>query len=58
MAFYRKSLGKFSDFLGPRADAPITDSTKQEIVAFRSRPATQVAARTANHDLKSVENAV
>lgn len=52
IAFYRKSLGKFIEFLGPRADAPITDMTKQDIVAFRNKLATQVAARTANHDLK------
>ena len=55
IAFYRKSLGKFIEFLGPRADAPITDMTKQDIVAFRNKLATQVAARTANHDLKALK---
>jgi integrase len=55
MAFYRKSVAKFIEFLGSRADAPITDMTKQEIVTFRNRLATQVAARTANHDLKAVK---
>ena len=53
--FYRKSLAKFIEFLGPRADQPITEITKQDIVAFRNKLATQVAARTANHDLKTLK---
>src|SRR5215472_13458866 len=55
MVFYRKSLAKFIEFLGPRSDQPITEITKQDIVAFRNKLATQVAARTANHDLKTLK---
>jgi integrase len=55
MVFYRKSLGKFIEFLGPRADQPITEITKQDVVAFRNELATQVTPRTTNHDLKALK---
>jgi integrase len=55
MAFYRKSLGKFVEFLGLRADEPMTEITQQDIVAFRNKLAAQVAAKTANHDLKALK---
>src|SRR5215475_9646203 len=50
LGFYQNSLGKFLDFLGPKADAPISEVTKADIVAFRNRLLTQVSAKTANHD--------
>ena len=37
MVFYRKSLAKFIEFLGPRADQPIAEITKQDVVAFRNK---------------------
>ena len=55
MVFYRKSLAKFIEFLGPRADQPIAEITKQDVVAFRNKLATQVAPRTTNHDLKALK---
>ena len=55
MAFYRKSLGKFVEYLGPRADDPITEISQQDIVAFRNMLVPQVAAKTANHDLKALK---
>jgi hypothetical protein len=33
LAFYENSLRKFLDFLGPKADAPISEVTKADIVA-------------------------
>ncbi|MGA8655140.1 MAG: site-specific integrase [Chthoniobacterales bacterium] len=54
--FYRNRLGKFLDFLGPRADHPITEVTKQDVVAFRNRISTQVSAKTTNHDLRAVKS--
>jgi site-specific recombinase XerD len=53
MTFYRDSLAKFLQFLGKRSDDPITDVTKQDVVAFRNSLITQVSAKTANHDLKA-----
>jgi len=54
--FYRNSLGKFLDFLGPRADHQITEVTKEDVVAFRNRVSTQVSAKTTNHDLRAVKS--
>jgi integrase len=54
--FYRNSLGKFLDFLGPRADAPMMDVSKNDIVAFRNSLVGNVSAKTANHGLKAVKS--
>jgi hypothetical protein len=53
--FYR-NLGKFLDFLGPRADQAITEVTKQDVVAFRNRISPQVSAKTTNHDLRAIKS--
>ena len=53
LGFYQNSLGKFLDFLGPKADAPISEVA--DIIAFRNRLLTQVSAKTANHDLRAVK---
>lgn len=55
MAFYRKSLAKFVEFIGRRADDPISEITQQDIVAFRNNLVPHVAAKTANHDLKALK---
>ncbi|MGA8655133.1 MAG: site-specific integrase [Chthoniobacterales bacterium] len=55
LAFYQNSLGKLLDFLGPKADAPLSEVTKADIIAFRNRLLTQVSAKTANHDLRAVK---
>ena len=55
LAFYQNSLGKLLQFLGPKADAPMSDVTKADIIAFRNRHLTQVSAKTANHDLRAVK---
>ena len=55
MDFYQGSLGKFLQFLGQRADEPMGEITKQDVVAFRHSLVGQVSAKTANHDLKAVK---
>jgi integrase len=55
LAFYQNSLGKFLEFLGPKADEPMRDVTKADIIAFRNRLLTEVSAKTANHDLRAVK---
>ena len=55
MAFYRGSLAKFLQFLGKRSNDPMTEVTKQDVVAFRNSLITQVSAKTANHDLKALK---
>jgi integrase len=54
MAFYRKSLGKFAAFLNDRADDPLGEITRQNIVSFRSSLSEKVSSKTANHDLKAI----
>jgi hypothetical protein len=49
MDFYQASLKKFLDFLGQRADEPIGEITKEDVVAFRNSLISQVSAKTANH---------
>ena len=52
--FYRASTAKFITFLGERAEAPLSEITKADIVAYRNSLAKTLSARTANHDLKVV----
>jgi len=54
--FYQNSLGKFLDFLGPRADQPMTEIAKYDIVTFLNMIAIHVSAKTVNHDLKAVKS--
>jgi integrase len=55
MTFYRGSLNKFVQFLGNRFDEPISEITKQDVVAFRNALIKQVSAKIANHDLKALK---
>jgi integrase len=55
MTFCRSSITKFLQFLGKRSDDPMTEVTKQDVVAFRNSLITQVSAKTANHDLKALK---
>lgn len=55
MSFYRGSLNKFAQFLGNRLDEPMSEITKQDVVAFRNSLIKQVSAKTANHDLKALK---
>jgi integrase len=54
LTFYRKNVSKFLSFLGERAELPIAEIQKPDIVAYRNQLAGVVSARTANHDLKCV----
>jgi integrase len=54
--FYQNSLDKFLGFLGPRADQPMAEVGKHDIITFRNELAKHVAAKTANHDLKAVKS--
>jgi site-specific recombinase XerD len=55
MDFYQGILKKFQQFLGQRADEPIDEIARQDVVAFRDSSVRQVSAKTANHDLKTVK---
>jgi integrase len=55
MDFYQASLKKFQHFLGQRADEPIGEITKEDVVAFRNSLVNQVSAKTVNHDLKTLK---
>ena len=55
MDFYQTSLRKFVQFLGQRADEPIGEITKQDVVTFRHSLVGQVSAKTVNHELKALK---
>jgi site-specific recombinase XerD len=55
MDFYQTSLRKFVQFLGQRADEPIGEITKHDVVAFQHSLVGQVSAKTVNHDLKALK---
>jgi site-specific recombinase XerD len=42
-------------FLGQRADEPMDEITKQDVVVFRNSLVSKVSAKTANHDLKTLK---
>jgi integrase len=52
--FYRTSTAKFIAFLGERAEVPLSELTKSDIVAYRNSLAKSLSARTTNQDLKVV----
>jgi integrase len=55
VAFYRNALGKFTKFLGTKAESEITEITRDEITAFRNAQAQGLAAKTVNHSIKIVK---
>jgi integrase len=52
--FYTAALGQLISFLGPRADAPLSEIGKGDLVAFRNTTAARTSAKTTNHYLKVV----
>jgi integrase len=56
LAFYRKSISKLLDWLGPKAALSITEITKNDLVSFRNHLTTKVSGRTANHDLRAIKS--
>jgi integrase len=51
VVFYRESTAKFIAFLGEKADTPLNELTKTDIIAYRNSLAKTLAARTVNHHL-------
>ena len=52
LQFYTDSSAKLINFLGERADAPISDITKRDLVSYRNQLSSRLTPRTTNHDLK------
>jgi integrase len=52
--FYSGAINKLIEFLGPRADAPLSEINKGDLIAFRNTTAARTSGRTANHYLKAV----
>jgi integrase len=53
--FYRKSVAKLLAWLGPKADEPVTEIIKADLVAYRNFLAERVSSVTANHDLRGAK---
>jgi integrase len=53
--FYKKSVSKLLEGLGPKADGPMSEITKSDLVTYRNSLAEKVSARTANHDMRGAK---
>jgi integrase len=53
--FYRKSMLKFLEFLGPAAELDLSAVTRKMITEFRNQVAQKASATTTNHDLKAIK---
>lgn len=53
--FYKKSVSKLIGSLGAKADRPISEITKSDLVGYRNTLAEKVSARTANHDMRGAK---
>ncbi len=58
MTFYQGSLNKFLQFLGRRADEPMGEITKQDVVAFRDALIRQVSANDREPRSEGAQNVV
>jgi integrase len=52
---YEDGLTQFLKYLGPRADVPIGDITKTELVAYRNHLSTALSATTTNNHLSLIK---
>jgi integrase len=52
--FYREGIAKLVSFLGPKADGPLDELSKADLVAFRTARSTRVSASSVNADLRVV----
>ena len=52
LGFYRGAVGKFTAFLGVKADAELAEINTDDVVSFRNHEAKTLAPKTVNHDLK------
>jgi integrase len=55
LVFYKNAVGKFTTFLGDKANEDMTTVTQDDITRFRNQEAKQLAAKTVNHDLKCLK---
>jgi integrase len=53
-AFYSATSAKLIEFLGPRAEVPLHQITKADLIAFRNETASRTSAKNANHYLAVV----
>jgi integrase len=51
-SFYRNAASKFIRFMGPMADADVTEVTREHITRFRNEEAKRWAPKTVNHEVK------
>jgi integrase len=54
MNFYLNAIGKFTAFLGAKADVQMTELTAADVVGFRNHESQILAPKTVNHDLKAL----
>ena len=54
LTFYKKTVSKFSEFLGPKADEDIANITAAHILDFRSSLAKTISTKTTNHNIKGL----
>jgi integrase len=52
--FYQEGVAKLVSFLGPKADAPLDELSKADLVAFRAARSTKVSPSSVNADLRVV----
>jgi integrase len=52
--FYQASSAKFLSFLGPRADALLSEISKSDLVAYRNGLVKKLGPKTCNHHVKLV----
>jgi integrase len=53
--FYKCSVTKMLSYFGERADRPISEITRKDLVALRNELSKGVSATTVNHDLVSIK---
>ena len=54
LVFYKNALGKFSVFLGEKANEEMTAITQDDITCFRNQEAKTLSSKTVNHDHTAV----
>jgi len=52
LVFYKNAVGKFTRFLGAKADVEMTGITADDVMRFRNHESKTLAPKTVNHDLK------
>jgi len=55
LVFYKNALGKFTVFLGEKANEEMTAITQDDITRFRNQEAKTLSSKTVNHDLKCLK---